>query len=218
MKSKGGKSGKGNAELITQNAKIRGSKTGMTTIYDIIYEKAKPYLTTRCNDIHVELSYDFTKRLLKHYPQADEDIVLPAILLHDVGWKMVPENEQAGAFGPDVKNHEVQRFHEMEGVKIAGEILSELNYPKDKIHEILDIIDGHDTRPEAFSLNDKIVKDADKLWRFTPIGVDIDYARFGIERLSYVNYLEDRTKDWFFTPAAQEMASEALAITRSQIA
>jgi len=186
-------------------------------IYDIIYEKAKPYLTTRCNDVHIELSYDFTKRLLNHYPQADEDIVLPAILLHDVGWKMVPENEQTGAFGPDVKNHEVQRFHEMEGVRIAGQILKELNYPEDKIHEILNIIDGHDTRVEAFSLNDKIVKDADKLWRFTPTGVDIDYARFGIERLSYVSYLEDRTKDWFFTSAAQQMASEAIAITRSQL-
>ena len=186
-------------------------------IYDIIYEKAKPYLTTRCNDIHIELSYDFTKRLLNHYPQADEDIVLPAILLHDVGWKMVPESEQTGAFGPDVKNHEMQRFHEMEGVKIAGQILKELNYPEDKVHEILNIINGHDTRLEALSLNDKIVKDADKLWRLTTIGVNIDHARFGIERLSYVSYLEDRTKDWFFTSAAQQMASEAIAITRSQL-
>ena len=199
------------------NAKTHRGKTGMRTIYDIIYEKAKPYLTTRCNDIHIELSYDFTKRLLNHYPQADEDIALPAILLHDVGWKMVPENEQAGAFGPDVKNHEMQRFHEMESVKIAGKILNELNYPEDKVHEILNIIDGHDTRSEALSLNDKIVKDADKLWRLTTTGVNIDHARFGIERISYVNYLEDRIEDWFFTSAAQDMASEALAITRSEI-
>jgi hypothetical protein len=188
----------------------------MRTIYDTIYEKAKPYLTTRCNDIHVELSYDFTKRLLKHYPQANEAIVLPAILLHDVGWKMVPEEEQSGAFGPEVKNHDVQRLHEIEGVRIAGDILNKLNYPKDETHEILDIIDGHDTRLVALSLNDKLVKDADKLWRFTTTGVDIDHVRFGIERIPYMIYLEDRIKDWFFTPAAEEMASEALAIARSE--
>lgn len=186
------------------------------TIYDMIYEKAKPYLNTRCNDIHVELSYDFTKRLLEHYPQADEDIVLPAILLHDVGWKMVPEDEQAGAFGPEVRKNDIQRYHEVEGVKIAGQILNDLNYPEDKIHEILNIIDGHDTRLKALSLNDRIVKDADKLWRFTTKGVHIDSSRFGIDRVFYVNYLEDRIKDWFFTRAARKMASDALAITRSE--
>lgn len=188
----------------------------MRTIYDVIYEKAKPYFDTRCNDIHVKLSYDFTKKLLEHYPQADEDIVLPAILLHDVGWKMVPEDEQAGAFGPVVKKNDVQRYHELEGVKIAGQILKELDYPEDKINEILHIIDGHDTRLKAFSLNDRIVKDADKLWRFTTTGVNIDSSRFGIERRSYINYLEDRIEDWFFTSAAQEMAKEALAIARSE--
>ncbi|MGD9578050.1 MAG: HD domain-containing protein [Syntrophorhabdus sp.] len=186
-------------------------------ICDTIYEKAKAYLNTRYNDIHVELSYDFTKKLLKHYPQADEDIVLPAILLHDVGWKMVPEDEQVGAFGPKVKNHEAQRSHEVEGVKIAGQILSELKYPEDKIHEILSIIDGHDTRLKALSLNDKIVKDADKLWRMTTTCVNIDCARFGIELFSQLHYLEDRLKDWFFTSAARKMASEALARTRSEL-
>ena len=68
-------------------------------ICDTIYEKAKVYLNTRYNDIHVELSYDFTKKLLKHYPQADEDIVLPAILLHDVGWKMGLRKGIAHIFG-----------------------------------------------------------------------------------------------------------------------
>ena len=28
------------------------------------------------------------------YPEADEEIVLPAVILHDVGWKMVPEEKQ----------------------------------------------------------------------------------------------------------------------------
>jgi hypothetical protein len=97
------------------------------TIYDKIYEKAKPYLNTRRNEIHVSISYDFAQRLLSFYPQADDDIVLPAILLHDVGWKMVPEEKQLDAFGLNVRDEEVRRFHETQGAGIAGEILSLLS-------------------------------------------------------------------------------------------
>ena len=185
-------------------------KTQPGSVYDKIYRKAELYLDTRQNDVHVSLSYDFACRLLAHYPNADEEIVLPAIVLHDVGWKMVPEGKQLNAFGPKVKDKKTQRIHETEGVKIAEEILSRLNYDKEKILEILSIIDGHDTRQEALSLNDQLVKDADKLWRFTPVGVDIDHTRFGILRDSYMKWLATVIDDWLFTPEAKEIARAAL--------
>jgi hypothetical protein len=180
------------------------------TIYDKIYEKAKPYLYTRRNDIHVAISYDFAQRLLSFYPQADEDIVLPAILLHDVGWKMVPEERQKGAFGPDVSDNETQQFHEIEGARIADKILSSLNYPEHKVQKIMEIIDGHDTRLEALSLNDMLVKDADKLWRYTPTGVDINHARFGMDRSIHKDLIAGLIDKWFFTSEARNMAREAL--------
>ena len=180
------------------------------SVYDKIYRKAAPYLDTRQNDIHVSLSCDFARRLLVHYPKADEKIVLPAIVLHDVGWKMVPEEKQLNAFGPKAKDKKTQRIHETEGVKIAQKILTRLKYDQENIPEILFIIDGHDTRLEALSLNEQLVKDADKLWRFTPTGVDIDHARFGIPRDSYMEWLETMIDDWLFTPAAKLMAHEAL--------
>jgi hypothetical protein len=168
-------------------------------------------MDTRQNDVHVSLSCDFARRLLALYPGADEAIVLPAIVLHDVGWKMVPEERQLSAFGPKIKDKKTQRIHETEGVKIAEEILASLNYDKEKILEILSIIDGHDTRLEALSLNDQLVKDADKLWRFTPVGVDIDHNRFGIPRDNYMTWLDTVIEDWLFTPEAREMALAALA-------
>ena len=188
-----------------------GIKTQPDSVYDEIYRKAEPYLDTRQNNVHVSGSYDFAHRLLALYPNADEEIVLPAIVLHDVGWKMVPEEKQLSAFGPKVKDKKTQRIHETEGVKIAEEILSRLNYDKEKILEILSIIDGHDTRLEALSLNDQLVKDADKLWRFTPAGVDIDHTRFGIPRDNYMKWLDTVIDDWLFTPEAKEMALAALA-------
>jgi HD superfamily phosphodiesterase len=187
----------------------------MGTIHDRIYDIAKPYLDTRENDVHVSLSYTFARRLLDYYPDADEDIVLPAILLHDVGWKIVPEEKQSGAFGPNSRDTETRRLHEIEGSRIAEEILRSLNYNPVKIAEIKAIIDGHDSRKEALSINDALVKDADKLWRFTPIGVNIDHARFGIDRNSYLAYLGNIIEQWFITPEAADMAREALNETRA---
>jgi len=185
-------------------------KTPSGSVYDEIYRKAAPYLDTRQNDVHVSMSYDFARRLLALYPNADEEIVLPAIILHDVGWKVVPEEKQLNAFGPKAKDKNTQRIHETEGVKIAEKILKLLNYDQEKTLEILSIIDGHDTRQEALSLNDQLVKDADKLWRFTPTGVDIDHTRFGIPHDSYLTWLDSVIDDWLFTPEAKEMAIAAL--------
>lgn len=186
----------------------------MESIYDKIHKKAAPYLDTRQNDIHVPLSYTFALRLLNHYPEADKEIVLAATLLHDVGWKVVPEDKQRGAFGPNVTDNEAQRLHEVEGARIAKEILESLKFSEEKTSRVTAIIDGHDTRQEALSLEDSLVKDADKLWRYTPIGVKIDHKRFGIEWDPYISYLETMVGQWFFTPEARKMAVEALTETR----
>ena len=182
----------------------------MGAIYDIIHEKAKPYLDTRQNEIHIDLSYAFACRLLSCYPDAEEEIVVPAILLHDVGWKAVPEEKLVNAFGPKAEDSESLRLHEVEGARIAGSILNSLNYDAEKTKEILSIIEGHDSRRESLSLNDALVKDADKLWRFTPTGVKIDHVRFGIERETYLDFLGTTIDTWLFTPEGRAMAREAL--------
>lgn len=189
----------------------------MNTLYDRIYKKAEPYWATRKNHLHVPSSYDFARRLLSFYPSADEDIVLPALLLHDVGWKMVPEEKQRDAFGPEVKDQKTRRFHETEGVRIAREILASLAYDKEKTIEILSIIDGHDTREEPLSLNDQLVKDADKLWRFTPYCVKIAHRHFGFELEEYINWLGKRIEEWFWTPEAKAMARESLDQAKKEL-
>jgi len=185
------------------------TKRGALPGYDEVYRIAASYWDTRQNDVHVPISHQFAIRLLEYYPEADEDIVIPAILLHDVGWKMVPEEKQLGAFGPGAKDRATQRLHETEGARIARQILDQLGHDELKIREISEIIDGHDTRATALSLNDKLVKDADKLWRFTMEGVEIDYARFGIPREEYRAWLKGMIDPWFFTPEARQMALKA---------
>ncbi len=180
------------------------------TIYDRIEAEARPYLDTRENDSHVTVCYAAAKRLLAFHPEAEPEIVLPAILLHDVGWKMVPEEKQLTAFGPHGKDLAVRRTHEVEGVEIARAILDGVGYDPERTREILTIIDGHDSREEALSLNDALVKDADKLWRFAPVGFMVDCVRFHIDRHVHLVWLGRRIKEWFFTTAAKEIARESL--------
>jgi HD superfamily phosphodiesterase len=187
----------------------------MKTICDEIYERAKPYLDTRQNDVHVSGSYDLSRRLLSRYPEADPAVVLPAILLHDVGWKSVPEEKQLDAFGPTAHDRETLRIHEVEGVSIAKKILESLSYGEEEIKEILAIIDGHDSRRDALSLNDAVVKDADKLFRYTPAGAEIDRVRFGRTLDVQLDDLESKMDTWFFTSAARDIAREALGELRA---
>lgn len=176
----------------------------MSATHEEIYALAGPYLATRKNDIHTEISCRLARRLLEDEP-GDPDVVIPAIICHDLGWIKVPEHLQLKAFGPGF-DPELRRIHEVEGVKLARDILSRVHYNPDKTIEILDIIDGHDSRDQAISDSDKIVKDADKLFRFTATGMAIDIERFRVERNSYVQWIRDKIDTWFFTRAGKQLA------------
>jgi HD superfamily phosphodiesterase len=187
-----------------------------TAIYDRIYAAAEPYWQTRENDVHVPGAYALCKELLASYPEADEAIVLPAILLHDVGYSEVPEDEQLkGLAGAPVGwDPEVTRRHEVAGARIAGELLSELGYDEEKTRRIQEIIDGHDSRSEALSLEDAIVKDADKLWRFTEDGIRTSCAWMSRTPAEFMSYVESKIEEWMLTDAGKRLALETLARSR----
>ncbi|MCF8130419.1 MAG: HD domain-containing protein, partial [Deltaproteobacteria bacterium] len=140
----------------------------------------------------------------------DEDIVMPAIILHDTGWKKVPEDIQSKAFGPKATLPEWNRVHEVEGARIAGDILRKVNYPEDKILEIQEIIKRHDSRKDALSLNDSIVKDSDKLWRYSKIAVQINEKRFRLTADESIERLRRNLEPWFLTRSGKRMAKEAI--------
>ena len=183
--------------------------------YDTVWLAALPYLRARKNDVHIPLSYGFAVQLCQQHPQADPDIVLPTIILHDTGWAVIDERtifEQG--FGPNMMESEVRRQHEIEGARIARELLTGLSYPVPAIEEIDTIIDGHDTRRAALSLNDELVKDADKLWRFTVTGIAVACDWFRLTPAQYAAHLEGDIADHLFRPWSCEVARETLATSR----
>lgn len=188
----------------------------MKSIHQRILDIAAPYLETRHNDLHVREALQLIWKLLEQV-QADEDIVIPALILHDVGWKMVPEELHLRAFGPAEFDEGLRRVHEIEGARIARSILAEIGYDQTKIDEITRIIDGHDSRVEAISINDQLVKDCDKLTRFGGQWFDVDSERFNIPPKALAEWLEKQIPRWFFTDVAKHLAAEYLTRKRADI-
>jgi len=72
------------------------------------------------------------------------------------------------------------KVHELEGAKIARAILEKMHHPPERVNEIFRIIQGHDSRKKPITTSDRIVKDADKLTRYSRKGMAIDLGRFHI--------------------------------------
>jgi hypothetical protein len=172
---------------------------------------ARPWLDVRSNDKHTLISYRLAQALLRLHPDAHARIVLPAVLLHDVGWKMFPEEKLAQAVGPNPKYPELQRAHEIEGARIARDIFDSLTIADIDTDRIIEIIDGHDTRKQALSLEDALMKDADKLWRFTDHGVATIGGWFKMPIKETLSMLEDFVLPSMLTDTGKTAAEILLA-------
>jgi HD domain len=171
-----------------------------------IFELAVPFLQTRLNLPHTFIVYQYAQLLLQA-EGGSQEIAIPACILHDVGWSTVPEDQQLRAFGPNITDPEGRRKHEVEGVSIARQILSQAGYNGSLVGRIVEIIDGHDTTANARSLEDAITKDSDKLFRLSAIGFRVDCERFRADPLEYWPNLLKRSSNWFLTATGKELAA-----------
>ena len=174
---------------------------------DPLWRAVVTEMRTRGNDIHIPISFAFAERLCDAYPQADALVVRVAILLHDTGWARVDETKIISeGFGANWRQAQIRFEHEIKGCEIAREILPGLGYDEAFITRVTDIIDGHDTRAESYSIEDSLVRDADRLWRFTPAGVALASGWFHQSPSSYCARLRVDIVPELITEAALEMA------------
>lgn len=171
-----------------------------------LWEAAKPFLDVRNNDEHTIVAYGLARALIAQTPGADESVILPAILLHDVGWKRVPQELLLLAIGRRPSRPDLVRDHEVHGVEIARDILERLRPEGVDIAAVLEIIDGHDTVKEAKSLNDAVMKDADKGWRTTPHGMRTIAGWYGVPVTEVLAMLRERSNPLMLTPAGRALA------------
>lgn len=180
-----------------------------------MWRDAKPFLDVRSNDVHTLISYRLASAMLAEHPDVTASTVLPAILLHDVGWKKIDPALLSDAVGPNATRPDLVRDHEVFGVEIAGKILRDHQPNGVDIDAVLAIIDHHDTVKEASSPEDAIVKDADKAWRFSPHGVATICGWFDYETDQTLEMLEGFVMPTMLTSTGRAMARAMLAAGRA---
>ncbi|WP_422933039.1 HD domain-containing protein [Sinomonas sp. P47F7] len=179
---------------------------------DPLWRAVATYTRARGNDIHLPISVAYAERLCAAYPSADRELVLVATLLHDTGWARVDESRiLSEGFTGDWRKAQIRYEHEHQGCLVAREVLPGLGYSEEFVERVAAIIDGHDTRRVAYSLEDALVRDADRLWRFDRAGIALASSWFGMDPATYTDRLAAEIVPELITAAAVEMATADLA-------
>ncbi len=180
-----------------------------------IWDLAAPHLAVRNNDSHTLYAYGIARALVerigKRAPDLDAEVALCAILLHDTGWSTVPEDQILEAIAPGQGRPDLVRQHEIAGARIARRVLGRLGHPESRIDRVVEIVDGHDSRRHALSLEDAIVKDADKIWRVTPHGRGIVCGWFSLSPDESLRLTAARVEQSLFTDEGRVMAAAFIA-------
>ncbi len=139
-----------------------------------------------------------------------------ALMLHDIGWHSIdgPDLIEKAFGGENFMQSDARYFHEAEGCRISREILPTLGWGADVIEQVCEIIDGHDTRAQPRHLNDRIVRDADKLWRFSVTGIGVACDWFKMTPHQYAVKLETTNLDQLETEVGRQIAERYLAESR----
>jgi HD superfamily phosphodiesterase len=151
----------------------------MKDIFNRIWELALPYQDKRDDPGHAEITTKYARELVR-LEKGNEDVIIPAIMLHDIGYSQLLKERRLQVFDQNISKENrlaVQMEHQNQGVKLAREILGKLDYPEELVNEILEIISQHDSREGFISKNEGLVRDADKLWRTSKEGLAADQAR-----------------------------------------
>ena len=177
-----------------------------------LFGLAEPYLKIRDDILHTRVAHEYAVHLLEK-EAGDKKIVEPAVILHDVGWSRLKPDEIKIAFGVNARGEEAKklnRIHEVEGARIAREILTKLDYNRSFTDEICRIIERHDSGKNPQTIEEKLVKDADRLWRFSKIGYYHEMERQNTSHEVRYQFLTQNMGNWFFTKTAQQLADKEL--------
>lgn len=193
-----------------------------------VWKKSLPYQDKRNDTGHAENVTYFALNLLNYIPtdkKSAREVVIPSAILHDTGWSQLTEIERKlfyectdDGIGKKIwERYEpvLRARHQEQGVCLSKKLLNELNYPLELTSQILEIIYQHDTGKEFLNENDGIMKDADKLWRYT-----LPHFRLGIrernlnpDEFSNLLFSNVNKEGFFYSPISREIAEIELKNT-----
>jgi len=130
--------------------------------YQNVWKLAVEYLHKGINKnyvLHTEGVVRAMELILKK-EKGNPDILIPAAILHDVGWAKVPKKYQCTT--DKKKKLMALKLHIKHAPEIIRVILNSLNYKVSQINEIIDIVISHKfCKPRK--LSKKLLIDADQL-------------------------------------------------------
>jgi len=179
-----------------------------------IWEIALPYQDKRNDEGHARIVTEYAIKLCG-IKNVNDMIVVPAAILHDIGWSQLPKEDWMVIFEPnktEEMEYAVRIKHQDEGVKLAKKILTEVGYFPSFLKPILEIISQHDTRKKFFSNEGGAMRDADKLWRYSKAGFEADIKRnqFTFDFLYNKMMKKIDEENFFFFESAKDIAKKEL--------
>lgn len=190
--------------------------------FEKIWKLALTHQDKRRDEGHAETVLGYASKLIKIENAGNENVIIPAAILHDIGWSRLSKKERLSIFRDKLNKEDkgkIQRKHEKIGTKLAENILKKANYILDFINEILEIISQHDTRKGFIAENEGIVRDADKLWRFSKKGFWTDTKRYKIIPERYYEKLKAEIDfpNFFYSKNAKNIARQELKKRKNEL-
>jgi len=148
----------------------------MENIYSQILELARPYYEKgRVYDLD-QINWMVRQvELLADKLNLNKTILMPLVILHDVGYAFVDERN------PHIKSQEIKRIHLDEGVKVAKKILDQVSYDPELSKQIVYFVSVHDNW--VFG-DDEPYKNSRLLSFFNDL--DFLHAQSSLEHFKYV--------------------------------
>ena len=143
-------------------------------------------------------------------------VVIPTLILHDIGWGRVDFSDFIAAPAEAKWNVESVRLHMQYGAQFASDILNHLNWDEEAIRKITSIIAVHDIPEQVLALDDldaTLVFEADWLDKYVPerrnryFGVVPDRAE--LEEIK--EYMKANSSRWFRTKTSGELLNQIIS-------
>ncbi len=191
-------------------------------IYQKVWDSARDILIRGDGDVpHTEAVVGYMMTLVDK-EGGDPSILIPAAILHDVGWTTVPLQERKRAFSSGDREllQRVRVQHMEEGAKIARQILTDLNYPMEKVEEICHLVRVHDSWRVGKRLetrDERLIQDADFLRVVDHDGFWGDVKESNLDPARWLGYCRKKFEEWFTSKTASTLAVMELEAREREI-
>jgi uncharacterized protein len=165
---------------------------------------------------HTLRAIEYARYLLEH-EEGEEEIVIPTLYLHDIGWSKVDFNDFMNASPVHKGETASVSLHMIYGAELAEGILDEIGFDPEHRHRISSIIAIHDEPEKVLSMGDPsatLVIEADYLDRYGA-GSQLRFSDMfgsmflnGEHRKEAIEYLRQGLNLWFKTQTGRDLAEK----------